>query len=96
LGPITRQNTYKNALTISVEEVKKNASRIKEEAQQCLASRAANMDKNVKFLLENVEDVLPEKITEKIWQRLYLLVESSPLFNVKASGKLARRCYKDD
>lgn len=96
MGSITRQNTYKNSLTISVEEVKKNASRIKEEAQQCLASRAANMDKNVEFLLENVEDILPEKITEKICQRLYFLMESSPLFNFKASGKPARRCYKED
>jgi len=88
LEPITRQKTYKNAFTLSLEEVKKNASRIKDEAQQCLASRNAKIDKNVEFLLDDV-DSLPERISEKIFQRLYLLMRSSSQqFNTREGNKL--------
>lgn len=62
--------------------------RIKEEAQQCLAARTAKMDKNMGELLEKVDD-LPEKIGEKVFQRLYLLMQSSLLLNNKGYGKSA-------
>jgi hypothetical protein len=62
--------------------------RIKEEAQQCLAARAAKMDNNIGGLLEKVDD-LPEKIGEKIFQSLYILMQSSLLFNNRGYGKSA-------
>jgi hypothetical protein len=62
--------------------------RIKEEAQQCLAARTAKMDNNIGGLLEKVDD-LPEKIGEKIFQRLYILMQSSHLFKNKGYGKSA-------
>ena len=39
-------------------------------------------------LLEKVDD-LPEKIGEKVFQRLYLLMQSSLLLNNKGYGKSA-------
>jgi hypothetical protein len=62
--------------------------RIKEEAQQCLAARTAKLDKNMDGLLEKV-DGLPEKIGEKIFQRLYLLMQSSLLLNNKGYSESA-------
>jgi hypothetical protein len=46
------------------------------------------MDNNIGGLLEKVDD-LPEKIGEKIFQRLYILMQSSLLFNNKGYGKSA-------
>jgi hypothetical protein len=86
--PIAKQKTYKSALTKSLDDVRKHTSRIKEEAQQCLAARTAKMDNNIGGLLEKVDD-LPEKIGEKIFQRLYILMQSSLLFNNKGYGKSA-------
>ncbi len=46
------------------------------------------MDKNMDGLLEKVDD-LPEKIGEKIFQRLYLLMQSSLLLNNKGYSESA-------
>jgi hypothetical protein len=86
--PIAKQKTYKSVLTKSLDDVRKHTTRIKEEAQQCLAARTAKMDNNIGGLLEKVDD-LPEKIGEKIFQRLYILMQSSLLFNNKEYGKSA-------
>lgn len=55
-------------------------------AQQCLAARSANIDKNVIELLEKV-DTLPEEIGEILAQKLYRLLQSSTLFNNKEHGE---------
>lgn len=47
-----------------------------------------NIDKNVGDLLEKV-DYLPEKIGEKVFQRLYRLMQSNILFNNKGYGESA-------
>jgi hypothetical protein len=73
--PLAKQTTYKAALFKSLEDVKKHTVRIKDEAQQCLAARQANMDKKV--------DDLPEKVA----QMVYRLLVSSPKFNYRGSGK---------
>jgi hypothetical protein len=86
--PIAKQKTYKSALTKSLDDVRKHTLRIKEEAQQCLAARNANIDKNVGDLLEKV-DALPEEIGERVFQRLYRLMQSSILFNGKGYGESA-------
>jgi hypothetical protein len=73
--PLAKQATYKSALLKSLEDVKKHIVRIKDEAQQCLAARQANMDKKV--------DELPEKIA----QMVYHMLASNPRFNYKGSGE---------
>ena len=75
VGPLAKQTTYKAVLLKSLEEVKKHTVRIKEEAQQCLAMRQANMDKKV--------DGLPEKVA----QMVYRLLVSNPRFNYRGSGE---------
>ncbi|PMD57094.1 uncharacterized protein K444DRAFT_615552 [Hyaloscypha bicolor E] len=80
--PIAKQKNYKSGLTKSLEDVRKHTSRIKVAAQQCLAARSANIDKNVIELLEKV-DTLPEEIGERLAQKLYRLLQSSTLFNNK-------------
>jgi hypothetical protein len=84
--PIAKQKNYKSGLTKSFEDVRKHTSRIKVAAQQCLAARSANIDKNVIELLEKV-DTLPEEIGERLAQKLYRLLQSSTLFNNKGHGK---------
>lgn len=80
------QKSYKSALVKSVDEVKKHTLRIKEEANQCMALRQANIDKNVDEILGKVGD-LPEQIGEKIFQKLFILMESSPLFAMQERGE---------
>jgi hypothetical protein len=86
--PIAKQKTYKSALTKSLDEVRKHTLRIRDEAQQCLAARNAKIDKNVGDLLEKADD-LPEKIGEKVFQRLHRLMQSSLLLNNKEYGESA-------
>jgi hypothetical protein len=83
--PIAKQKTYKSGLTKSLEDVRKHTSRIKEVAQQCLAARNANIDKNVIELLHKV-DTLPKKIEVKVAQTLYRLLQSSNLYSNKVYG----------
>ena len=73
--PIAKQKSYKADLTESLEDVRKHISRIKEVAQQCLAARSANIDKNVIELVERV-DTLPQEIGEQVAQKLYRLLQS--------------------
>jgi hypothetical protein len=73
--PLAKQTTYKEALLKSLEDVKKHTVRIKDEAQQCLAARQANIDKKV--------DDLPEKIA----QMVYHMLASNPRFNYRGSGE---------
>lgn len=76
--PIVKQKAYKSGLTKSLEDVRKHTSRIKEMAQQCLAARNANIDKNVIEVLHKV-DTLPEMVS----QAIYRLFQSSNLYSNK-------------
>jgi hypothetical protein len=81
--PITQQKTYKVALTQSMADVRKNALRVREEAQQCSAARTANMDRKTDYILGNVEDIS---------QMLYRLLGSNPLLVSRDQGKSALFC----
>lgn len=79
------------ALTKSLDDVRKQTLRIRDEAQQCLAARNARIDKNVADLLKKVDALseFEEKLAEKMVEEMRRFVQSGPTNNNKGHGKSA-------
>jgi len=74
--PILKQSSYKADLITSLENIKKQASRVKEEAEQCLQRRVMDMDQSLSnqngILLEtNQISTMSHQILLNLERRLF-------------------------
>lgn len=68
LEPMLKQSSYKQALMLSLEEVKKSVDRNKDEAARCLARRVADQGYRISETYNNSEQSLT--LLRSIFERL--------------------------
>ncbi|KAK8030107.1 hypothetical protein PG993_011398 [Apiospora rasikravindrae] len=81
--PLLHQNAYKSELVDSIDEIKKQTARVREEANQCLAERALVNERISLATNQNSETQLLNQETElHLLRNIYQMLKENPLLGL--------------